>query len=183
MSNENPSKPRKVDGRYPERPRCQLPFQWPACPPELALVWPQIPPNTGNVSRLCAATNTPLHLVKPYGFEISDAALRRAGLDYWDRVRLTEHDSLEAFRSAIAHRRYWLFSTAAEQGLYETRFEPGDVLILGNETTGLPREWIDAEPERCVGIPQLLDHVRCINLSSAAAVVLYEALRQLQPPA
>lgn len=147
-------------------------------PVELALVHPQIAPNTGNVARLCVATGTPLHLVRPMGFVLSDRMLRRSAMDYWERLRLTVHDDVAAFRSAMAGRRMWLTDSSGGVGLWKARFELGDVLVMGSETRGLSEAWLGERAEGVLRVPQVVGE-RCLNLSSAAAVVLYEALRQL----
>ena len=157
----------------------ELPFRWPSPPLRVALVHPQIPPNTGNISRLCAATGSELHLVQPLGFRITDADVRRAGLDYWDSVRLTVHDDLPAFERACLGGRYHLFSTGGTRSLYDTDFQPGDTLVFGSETEGLPQDLLDRHPDRIVGIPILTAHVRSLNLSTSAGIALYEALRQI----
>ena len=147
----------------------------------LILFRPEIPQNTGNVGRLCAYAGCRLHLIKPYGFEIDDKRLRRAGMDYWPAVDLREHADWDAFiASADRPQRIHLFSTKAERELWETEFKEGDGLLFGNEGAGLPAEihqW--AGPSR-VRIPQFQDDLRSLNLSTAAAVATYEALRQIR---
>ena len=148
-------------------------------PLELALVHPQIAPNTGNVARLCVATGTRLHLVRPMGFVLSDRLLRRSAMDYWDRLCLVVHDDLAAFRASMAGRRLWMTDSCGQRPLWDTPFEAGDVLVLGSESRGLPPGWIaEVGGEQVIRVPQVPGE-RCLNLSSAAAVVLYEALRQL----
>lgn len=157
------------------------PADLPASSPiELALVHPQIAPNTGNVARLCVATGTALHLVRPMGFVLSDRMLRRSAMDYWDRLRLTVHDDAAGFRLAMGGRRLWLTDSSGGVGLWQARFEPGDVVVMGSETRGLPEAWLHERPEGVLRVPQVAGE-RCLNLSSAAAVVVYEALRQLAP--
>lgn len=158
-------------------------FRWPDPPLHVVLVSPEIPPNTGNIARLCAATGTRLHLVEPLGFPIDDAKLRRAGLDYWDSVVLAVHPSFDAFMERIRPSRFFLFSTAGTTPHTAVRFEPGDVLIFGSETRGLPDSLLRDHADRVVGIPIRTDHVRSLNLSSAVAVAVYEALRQLDEDA
>jgi tRNA (cytidine/uridine-2'-O-)-methyltransferase len=148
----------------------------------VVLVEPEIPPNTGNVARLCAATRSPLHLVGTLGFRIDEHAVRRAGLDYWHLVDVRQHPTLDAAESAIALEqgepaRKWLFTAHAGQSYLDVSFRPGDVLVFGKESVGLPRELIDAQPESTVGIPTL-GAVRSHNLANAVAIALYEALRQ-----
>lgn len=139
---------------------------------------PEIPPNTGSVARTCAATSSPLHLIEPLGFRIDEHAVRRAGLDYWHLVELHTHPSWEAFRASHPERRVHLFSANAEASYLEADFQPGDALVFGKESVGLP-EWMHAaNPERVWAIPTS-GGVRSLNLSNAVAVVLYEALRSV----
>ncbi len=153
---------------------------WPDPPLHIVLVEPLIPPNTGNISRLCAATGTMLHLIEPLGFDISEKQVRRAGLDYWNAVDLRVHPSFEALCSQHPAGRKFLFSTAGKTSLFEAAFQPGDFLVFGKETTGLPDELIRSHPpERVCNIPIQLDSVRSLNLSNCAAIALYEALRQI----
>lgn len=158
--------------------RHQLYFHWPQPPFHIVLVEPEIPGNTGNIARLCAATATPLHLVDPLGFQVSDAAVKRAGLDYWDAVELHRHKNLAAYASLLGSSRGFLFSTRATTPYTEIEFQPGDHLVFGNESTGLPQHFLDEHPTQVTGIPIVLDHVRSLNLANSAAIVLYEALRQ-----
>lgn len=143
----------------------------------VVLVEPEIPPNTGNIARLCAATGTELHLVKPLGFAVDDRHLRRAGLDYWPLVKVHYHDNFPAVQTAYPHGRFYFFSTKAQQFYTDVRYEPGDFLVFGKETKGLPEELLAANASRCLRIP-MVDAARCLNLSNSVAVVLYEALRQ-----
>ena len=159
--------------------KAEFDFRWPNPPLNVILVSPEIPPNTGNIARLCAATGTRLHLVEPLGFQITDAQLRRAGLDYWDAVRVQVHPSWEACRQAIQPARLFLYSTGSARRYDQVSYRPGDALVFGCETKGLPDELLAAFPDSVCGIPILTDHVRSLNLSSAVAVVVYEALRQI----
>ena len=161
--------------------RYDLPFVWPRPPLRVVLVHPQIPPNTGNIARLCAATGSHLHLVEPMGFTITNAQLKRAGLDYWDAISPQVHPSFESFLAAEKPDRLFLFSTAGSRSYLQARFQPGDALVFGSETEGLPQALLDRYPDSVHGIPMQTEHVRSLNLSSAAALVVYEALRQLQP--
>ncbi|HEV8598481.1 MAG TPA: tRNA (cytidine(34)-2'-O)-methyltransferase [Gemmatimonadales bacterium] len=145
----------------------------------IALIEPRIPPNTGNIARLCAATDTSLHLIEPLGFSVDDSALRRAGLDYWDAVDLWIHPGWRAFRDAMTRERCLYFSAKASRPLTEARFQPNSVLIFGNETDGMPDRILEKYPERCFTIPMQSGKVRSLNLATAAGIVLYEALRQL----
>jgi len=159
--------------------RSELPFVWPTPAVRIALVEPQIPPNTGNIARLCAATGCSLHLVEPLGFDISDRAVKRAGLDYWDSVDLSTHPSFNNLLKTLDPPRFFLFSTAAKTSFYDQTFAAGDMLVFGSETSGLADEILDTWPERVVGIPIRPDHVRSLNLASSVAIAAYEALRQI----
>ena len=156
-----------------------LPLTWPHPPLNIALIEPEIPPNTGNIARLCAATGTRLHLIEPLGFQLTSAQLRRAGLDYWDSVDITRHVSLEAFHTLQHLPRCFYFSTRAKRSYTEVVYRPGDTLVFGSESKGLPDAVLDAHPEHTLGIPILTEHVRSLNLANAVAIVLYEALRQI----
>jgi tRNA (cytidine/uridine-2'-O-)-methyltransferase len=151
-------------------------------PLHVALVEPEIPPNTGNVARLCAATGCALHLVEPLGFRIDDRELKRAGLDYWEHVRLAVHPSLEAFLDATAARSRWFVSTRGRMHYGEATFARGDVLVFGKETRGLPAELLGRYPERTLRIPMREGSVRSLNLSTSAGILTYAALQQLGFP-
>lgn len=145
---------------------------------ELALLQPQIAPNTGNVARLCVAAGAPLHLVRPLGFVLSDRALRRAAMDYWQRLRLTVHDDTATFLDRVGRGRLWLFDSTGGAGLWDADLRDGDVLAFGSESRGIDPELLAAMPERVVRIPQVIGE-RCLNLATAAGIALYEALRRL----
>ena len=145
----------------------------------VVLVEPEIPQNTGTIVRLCAATACPLHLVEPLGFAIDDRTLRRAGLDYWEYATVHVHPSYDAVRQANPNGRFWLTSKKAKRPYTQVRYELGDFLVFGKETTGLPESWIEAEPEQALMIP-MFGPVRSLNLANAVSIVLYEALRQLR---
>jgi tRNA (cytidine/uridine-2'-O-)-methyltransferase len=151
-------------------------------PLHIVLVEPEIPPNTGNVARLCAATGCALHLVEPLGFRIDDRELKRAGLDYWHALGVVVHPSLDAFFESFAPERFWLLSTRATRIYREAPFKHGDALVFGKETAGLPQALIDAHPDRTLRIPMRPGSVRSINLSTAVGVVAYEALARLEFP-
>ena len=147
-------------------------------PFHIVLVEPEIPPNTGNVARLCAATGTVLHLVGKLGFSIDDKHLKRAGLDYWPHVRLQRWESLEELQSAHPEGRFWYTSKKADRGHTEVNYLPGDFLVFGKETKGLTDELLETNRDQAIRIPIFNDAVRSLNLSTAAGIVLYEALRQ-----
>ncbi len=144
----------------------------------VALVEPEIPPNTGNIARLCAATRVPLHIVGMAGFRLDDRALRRAGLDYWPEVVLERHSNLAELAGAIPQSRFVYLSTKADLNYTEWRFSPEDCLVFGRETRGLPEDLLRDNWERCLKIPMLNPRVRSLNLATAVGIVLYEALRQ-----
>jgi len=151
-------------------------------PLHVALIEPEIPPNTGNVARLCAATGCQLHLVEPLGFRIEDRELKRAGLDYWGHLGIVVHPSLDAFLQATAHLQRWYLSTRAKRLYADAEFSRGDVLVFGKETKGLPQALIDANAEHALRIPQRTGTVRSINLSTAVGVVTYAALERIGFP-
>jgi tRNA (cytidine/uridine-2'-O-)-methyltransferase len=143
----------------------------------IVLVEPEIPPNTGNVGRLCLATKSTLHLVQPLGFKIDDRQLQRAGLDYWKEVDVLLWASFAALRSAQrSDARYFLLTTKATRPYYDEAFRPGDFLVFGRETKGLPQPLLDANSERLLTIP--MHGTRSLNLATAVAIVLFEAVRQ-----
>lgn len=146
---------------------------------QVVLYQPEIPPNTGSIARLCAATLTPLHLIEPLGFSIDDKHLKRAGLDYWEFVDLHVHKSWQHFLDALAPSQLLFFSKRAIKSYSARPYDDNDFLVFGPETRGLPREFIEREPERALRIPMLGSGVRSLNLSNAVAIVLYEGLRQL----
>jgi tRNA (cytidine/uridine-2'-O-)-methyltransferase len=161
----------------------QLPFRWPAPPFNVVLVEPEIPPNTGNIARLCAATGSPLHLVGPLGFSLTSQHLRRAGLDYWESVKLIRHGNWNQFQEhALAGQSgtAWFFSTSGKRSYADVRYQPGDWLIFGSESKGLPRELLGQHADHVLALPMQVEHVRSLNLATTAGIVLYEALRQCQ---
>jgi tRNA (cytidine/uridine-2'-O-)-methyltransferase len=145
----------------------------------VALWEPEIPPNTGNVARLCAATGVTLHLIGRLGFRLDDRSLRRAGLDYWPDVRMVRHVTLEDFRTAVAQGRLLCLSAHATTPYTAIAYQPGDVLLFGSESRGLPASLLEENPARTLTIPMLAGKVRSLNLATAVGIVLYEALRQL----
>ena len=144
----------------------------------VALIQPQIPPNTGNIARLCAATDSPLHLIEPLGFSLDAREVRRAGLDYWDKTDLWLHSDWYAFRDAISRDRCLYFSANAERDYRRAPYQDRAVLVFGSETEGMPVRILEKHPERCFRIPMSAE-VRSLNLANAVSVVLYEGLRQL----
>jgi tRNA (cytidine/uridine-2'-O-)-methyltransferase len=147
-------------------------------PFHVVLVEPEIPPNTGAIARTCAATGSPLHLVGPLGFSIDEHAVRRAGLDYWDLVEIHRHESFSAFEELSRSNRIHFFSGRAPRSYLQADFRPGDALVFGRESVGLP-EALLVNRDRVWAIPTL-GPVRSLNLSNAVGIVLYEALRQNQ---
>jgi tRNA (cytidine/uridine-2'-O-)-methyltransferase len=151
-------------------------------PLHVVLVEPQIPPNTGNVARLCAATGCALHLIEPLGFRIDDRALKRAGLDYWDAVRVIVHASFAAFLAAFPAERCWWIETNGTRAYSGAPFARGDALVFGPETGALPAAILAAHPQRSLRIPMRAGAVRSVNLSTAAGIVTYAALAALGFP-
>ncbi|MCE8044547.1 tRNA (uridine(34)/cytosine(34)/5-carboxymethylaminomethyluridine(34)-2'-O)-methyltransferase TrmL [Halomonas daqingensis] len=146
---------------------------------DVVLYQPEIPPNTGNLIRLCANTGFRLHLIEPLGFVLDDKRLRRAGLDYHERAAVRVHRSWPAFLEAVAPQRVFAVSTRGRSGYHEPRYAPGDALVFGPETRGLPQAMLDALPEsQRLRIPMLAES-RSLNLSNACAIVVFEAWRQL----
>ncbi|MFL6519585.1 MAG: tRNA (cytidine(34)-2'-O)-methyltransferase [Chthoniobacterales bacterium] len=140
------------------------------------LVEPEIPPNTGNIGRLCLATGSTLHLVKPLGFSIDDRELKRAGLDYWKEVDVKLWDSFEQLRNANPDARFFLLTTKSDRPYYDVNFRRGDFLVFGRETKGLPESLLAAHREELLTIP--MEGTRSLNLATAVAIVLFEAVRQ-----
>jgi len=177
MEAQHPPKP---EARPPDTSRLRAgrglaPFQ-------IVLVEPEIPPNTGNIARLCAATRAHLHLVEPLGFRIDEQAVRRAGLDYWPLVQLATHPSYGAARGEITradpNARHYLFTGKTTRSYLDVEFRPGDALVFGKESVGLPEALLERHAGELVGIPTL-GPVRSLNLANAVAIALYEALRQV----
>jgi tRNA (cytidine/uridine-2'-O-)-methyltransferase len=143
----------------------------------VVLIEPEIPPNTGNIGRLCLATHSRLHLVKPLGFSLEDRKLKRAGLDYWDEVGVQLWDSFAQLQSKQSSRaRYFFLTTKSERAYYDTKFEQGDFLVFGRETKGLPESLLASNFDNCITIP--MHGTRSLNLATAVAIVLFEAVRQ-----
>ena len=144
----------------------------------VALVEPEIPPNTGNIARLCAATNVPLHIVGATGFRLDDRAVRRAGLDYWPHVTLSRHPTLSDLQQSLPIARFLYLTTKATRSYADWSFVPDDCLVFGRETRGLPESVLASNWDRCLTIPIPNAKVRSLNLATAVGIVLYEALRQ-----
>lgn len=144
----------------------------------IVLVEPEIPPNTGSIARLCGATDTILHLVHPLGFSTDDKHLKRAGLDYWQYVNIVHWDSLDRFLEAQDEHRLYFFTTKTDRAFTQAAYRPGDFLIFGRETKGLPEEIRTLYSDRCYTLPMINPHIRSLNLAMTAGIVLYEALRQ-----
>lgn len=147
----------------------------------IVLVEPEIPANTGNIARTCAVTGCVLHLIRPLGFDISDKAVRRAGLDYWSEVDIRVYDNLDDFFRKNPDPDLWLLSTKAPRAYTQAEFHDGAYLFFGKETKGLPEDFLEQYPQRCLRIP-MLPTLRSLNLSNSVAVTVYEALRQLDFP-
>lgn len=148
-------------------------------PLQLALWEPEIPPNTGNIARLCAATGSVLHLIGRLGFHLDDRHLKRAGCDYWPDVVMTHHATFEDFEAKVGAERIICIETADTQSYTQAAYRPGDCLLFGNESKGLPPTILERYAHRTFGIPMPGGKVRSLNLATAAGIVLYEALRQL----
>ena len=146
----------------------------------IALVEPEIPPNTGNIARLCAATNTALHIVGVTGFRMDDRTLKRSGLDYWEHVDLHRHVDLDKLYAALPKSRFLYITTKSKQPYYDWKFADGDCLVFGRETRGLPEELLNANAAHCLTIPMPNPNVRSLNLATSVGIVLYEALRQIR---
>ena len=143
----------------------------------IVLVEPEIPQNTGNIARTCACTNTRLHLVRPLGFDVSEKSIRRAGLDYWDKVDIVYYDNLDDFFAKNEGATFFLASTKAKQSYTDVNYPDGSFILFGKETKGLPESLVFGNPDKAVRIP-MYGSLRSLNLSNSVAIVLYEALRQ-----
>lgn len=143
----------------------------------IVLLEPEIPSNTGNIGRTCVATGTRLHLIEPLGFSLSEKALKRAGMDYWNELDVATYLNWEDFCRRNPGAKLYFATTKARQAYTEVSYEPDSFLVFGKESAGIPEEILKENPDRCVRIP-MLGETRSLNLSNAAAIVLYEALRQ-----
>ena len=148
----------------------------------VALVEPEIPPNTGNIARICAATDTPLHIVGVTGFRMDDRTLRRAGLDYWEEVELHRHVDLDELYKSLPDSRFLFLTTKVKRSYTDWAFHAGDCLVFGPETRGLPEPILRANADLCLTIPMSNENVRSLNLATSVGIVLYEALRQARIP-
>lgn len=145
----------------------------------IVLVEPEIPPNTGNIARLCAATRTELHLIEPFGFKLDDAQLKRSGMDYWQHLVWRKWGNWAEFIASVpAEARLWFIESGGTKRYTEARYGPGDYLVFGRETAGLPKALLEQNRENWLRIPMFNEKSRSLNLSNCAALVLYEALRQ-----
>lgn len=148
----------------------------------IVLVEPEIPPNTGSIARLCGATDTVLHLVKPLGFQTDDRHLKRAGLDYWQYVSIVFWENFEEFLRAQDENRLHFVTKKVQRPYTSVAFSPGDFLVFGKETIGLPEEILRFYEDRCISIPMRNRNIRSLNLAMAAGIILYEAIRQIEQP-
>ena len=162
--------------------RLSTPAEVRDAPLHIVLVEPQIPPNTGNVARLCAATGCALHLVGPLGFSIEDRDLKRAGLDYWHLLRVVSHDSLDAFLASMSPERMWFVSTRGRTRYDRAAYKHGDAVVFGKETAGLPADLLERYPLHTVRIPMRADSVRSLNLATSVGIMVYAALAHLDFP-
>jgi tRNA (cytidine/uridine-2'-O-)-methyltransferase len=146
----------------------------------IVLVEPEIPPNTGNIARLCAATNSKLHLIEPLGFSLDEKQLKRAGMDYWQQVDWQTWPDWDTFFATISDARFFLLTTKTKNSYTDAHFQDGDYFIFGRETKGLPERLLAANASRCITIPMPNPAARSLNLSTSVGVVLYEAIRQVK---
>jgi len=150
----------------------------------VVLLEPEIPPNTGNVARLCAATRSTLHLIEPFGFTLDDKQLKRAGMDYWAHLQWHRWENWAAFERELPNRaKLWLIESNGPRLYTDVKYEPGDYLVFGRETAGLPHTLLEAKRDRWLRIPMFNPNARSLNLSNCVALVLFDALRQQGFPA
>lgn len=147
----------------------------------IVLVEPEIPQNAGNIARTCAATGAHLHMIRPLGFEVTDKYLKRAGLDYWDLVKVSYYDSFDELKAQYPDGRFFFFTTKGRKRHSDVAFQDGDFLVFGKETKGLPEELLLKHKGECLRIP-MFSEARSLNLGNSAAIALYEALRQNDYP-
>lgn len=148
----------------------------------ICLVEPEIPPNTGNIARLCAASFSDLHIVGATGFRLDEKAVKRAGLDYWGEVNIFRHIDLDELYESLPESRFIYFTTKVERKYTDWKYQPNDCLVFGRETRGLPEDLLNANPENCLTIPMPNPNVRSLNLATSVGIVLYESLRQIGFP-
>ncbi|MGI5854425.1 MAG: tRNA (uridine(34)/cytosine(34)/5-carboxymethylaminomethyluridine(34)-2'-O)-methyltransferase TrmL [Bacillota bacterium] len=148
----------------------------------IVMVEPEIPQNTGNVARLCAAAGARLHLVRPFGFQLDSKHMKRAGLDYWEFVDIVTHDSLPEFMASLSSERFFLATTSGHHSYHDVQYRDGDYIMFGPESRGLPKEMLRTYPDQTIRIPMAKQR-RSLNVANSAAIILYEALRQLDFPA
>lgn len=148
----------------------------------IVLYQPEIPYNTGNIARTCAATNTKLHIIRPMGFKTDDKMLKRAGCDYWHSVDISYYDSMEELFSAYPGHRYYFVETQGKQGYTDVSYQDGDFFVFGRETSGIPQSILQQHKDTWIRVPMSIAHVRSLNLSNTAAILVYEALRQVGFP-
>jgi len=148
----------------------------------IVLFQPEIPQNTGNIGRTCVLTDCKLHLIKPLGFSLEEKQLKRAGLDYWPFLELEIHDSYEALREKYKEATFYYSTTKASKFYSEVEYKKGDFIIFGRESSGLPDNVRDSDPERCIRVPMINTTTRSLNLSNTVAIATYEALRQIGFP-
>ncbi len=147
---------------------------------QIVLFEPEIPQNTGNIGRLCLATQSTLHLIEPLGFDLSEKALRRAGLDYWKHLNVNTYPNLEAYLNSISDfSKVGICENPSERSVFDYSFQKGMHLFFGKETTGLPKQFLNQNPQRTFQIPMFDDRVRSLNLANSVGIVLYEAIRQV----
>ncbi|HEY9886247.1 MAG TPA: tRNA (cytidine(34)-2'-O)-methyltransferase [Vampirovibrionales bacterium] len=145
----------------------------------IVLYQPEIPQNTGNVGRLCVCNNWTLHLVKPLGYELEDKYLKRSGMDYWQHLNLVVHENWEACLKYLKEQNFYYLTTKVQKPYWNASFKEGDALVFGPETSGLPKEILEANKENCLTIPMTSEHKRSLNLATSVGIVSYEAARQL----
>ncbi|SHI04904.1 tRNA (cytidine/uridine-2'-O-)-methyltransferase [Clostridium collagenovorans DSM 3089] len=148
----------------------------------IVLFQPEIPQNTGNIGRTCVLTNSKLHLIKPLGFSLDEKQLKRAGLDYWPELNLEIHESFEEFREKYKDGNFYFCTTKGAKNHSDAKFQKGDFLIFGRESSGLPQEVRDVNPEGCIRVPMVNTTTRSLNLSNTVSIIAYEALRQIGYP-
>jgi len=146
----------------------------------IVLVEPEIPPNTGSIARLCGATDTTLHLVHPLGFKIDDKHLKRAGLDYWEFVKIIHWENFDQFLQAQDENSLYFMTTKTKTKYTEAKFKHGDFMVFGKETKGLPEDVLKLYQDRCLTLPMTNKNIRSLNLAMTAGIVLYEAIRQCE---